>query len=91
MIEKNFEKTIFSPTPFPSTRPNNTEDNSIKRHYQSTLISGFWFYYCHIFKLFTIMSFWRFINKPKNMTDSPYQLGAFVFLLLGANIGLFWV
>lgn len=62
------------------------EGLSVRRHYQGTLISGFWFYYYHIFKLFTIMSFWRFINKPKTMTSNPYQLGAFVVLLVSSHI-----
>lgn len=62
------------------------EGISVRRHYQGTMVSGFWFYYYNIYKLFTVMSFWRFINKPKNMTDCPYQLGAFVVLILGSGI-----
>jgi hypothetical protein len=60
-----------------------TEGISVKRHYQSTLHSGFWFYFFNIFKLFTYMSFWRFISKVKTMTDCQWHLGAFpVFVSL---------
>lgn len=62
------------------------EATTIRRFYQGTLISGFWFYFMQIYKLFTVMSFWRFINKTKTMTSCQYQLYAFAVVLMISNI-----
>ena len=87
-------KSSFFQTPFPSsTRSSESHDgqtieaNTLKRHYQGTLVSGFWFYFMQIYKMFTVMSFWRFINKTKTMTNCQCQLYFFGAAFLASHIG----
>lgn len=69
-----------------SDKSQTIEGMSIKRFYQGSLTSGFWFYFYNLYKLFCYMSFWRFINKAKVMTSNPYQLGAFFLVCVIATI-----
>jgi len=55
------------------------EEQSIRRYHQNTTISGFWFYFYHISKVFVVLNFWRYTSKIEKIPVCRIRYAAFSF------------
>jgi len=67
-----------------SYRAGDQEELSLRRHYTSTSLSGWFFYSNQVFKAFAFTNIWRFISKIDRVTSCKFGIAAFAGLQLAS-------